>query len=129
MTVATVFICLIIRYWIFLINSTSPTPPAIALLAVINSSSIQRRPLLSSLSLSPSNLHPSIKGGEEKMESMKMSLVAALVVMQLIAVLSVQNAAASSIEAPAPAPASDAAVAIVPAVFASIAALAVGMLF
>lgn len=57
------------------------------------------------------------------MEAMRIRFA---IVMMLIAVFAVQNAAAA--EGPAPAPASDAA-AIVPAAFASLVALAFGFLF
>ncbi|KAK3017434.1 hypothetical protein RJ639_007592 [Escallonia herrerae] len=59
------------------------------------------------------------------MEATKMNLFVAIVVM-LMAVSAVQNVAAA--DAPAPSPTSDAA-AFVPAVLASVAAIAFGLLF
>ncbi|KAL3534023.1 hypothetical protein ACH5RR_007544 [Cinchona calisaya] len=64
---------------------------------------------------------------QERMEAMKMKVVVVAVMMMMaMAFSAVQNVAA--VEAPAPAPASDASL-FVPTVFASVAALAMGLLF
>lgn len=62
------------------------------------------------------------------MEAMKMKVVLVAVMMMLMALSAFQNVAAMEAPAQAPSPASDATT-FVPAVFASVAALAVAMFF
>ncbi|CAF2079261.1 hypothetical protein Bca4012_090866 [Brassica carinata] len=62
------------------------------------------------------------------MESMKMKLMVVLTV-AIVAFSAVGKVAAQTSESPAPSPTSDAAAMFVPALFASVAALASGFLF